>query len=102
MAEGRAPASRSRTTRCVSTCVFPEPALADTQAERLGSEASDCWTVVQPIQVPGSSPSGRSAGSVIDCLFRFGSRPFGHPCKVIVIAAEFKLLRRDEAGRETF
>ena len=33
MAEGRAPASRSRMTRCVRTWVLPDPALAELQLE---------------------------------------------------------------------
>ena len=40
IAAGSAPASSSRITRCVSTCVLPEPALATTQAEDAGSDAS--------------------------------------------------------------
>jgi hypothetical protein len=37
---GSAPARRSRITRCVSTCVLPEPAFATTQAEAPGSDAA--------------------------------------------------------------
>ena len=37
--DGATPASSRRTTRCVSTCVLPEPACADTQAETSGSDA---------------------------------------------------------------
>ena len=36
MREGGAPPSSRRSTRCASTCVLPEPALAETQAEARG------------------------------------------------------------------
>ena len=42
MREGGAPASSRRSTRCTSTWVLPEPALADTQAELSGFEARCC------------------------------------------------------------
>ena len=48
IAAGSAPASSSRMTRCVSTCVLPEPALAMTQADERGSEALALdWCVVR-------------------------------------------------------
>src|SRR5262249_58870934 len=43
-----APARRSRMTRRARTKVFPEPALAETQADALGSEASVCALRVAP------------------------------------------------------
>src|SRR5271163_1081116 len=42
MALGCALASNRRNTRCTRTCVLPEPALAETQAEASGSEARCC------------------------------------------------------------
>ena len=39
---GALPSSRSRITRCASTWVLPDPALAATQAETAGSDASVC------------------------------------------------------------
>src|SRR5262249_46762504 len=39
---GLTPSSRSRITRCASTWVLPEPALAATHAETAGSDASIC------------------------------------------------------------
>ncbi len=43
---GREPASSRRTTRSVSTLVFPAPALADTQAEARGLAARRCASLV--------------------------------------------------------
>src|SRR6266702_1081861 len=39
---GGTPLSNSRITRCTSTCVLPDPALAETNAEDLGSDARAC------------------------------------------------------------
>jgi hypothetical protein len=39
---GGTPESSSRITRDTSTCVLPEPALAETKADALGSEARAC------------------------------------------------------------
>ena len=39
---GGTPLSKSRITRCTSTCVLPEPALAETNAEDAGSDARAC------------------------------------------------------------
>ena len=55
MRSGRVPASSSRITRRVSTCVLPVPALALTHADAAGSEASDCAFVVLASSRPMSS-----------------------------------------------
>ena len=39
---GGTPSSNSRITRCTSTNVLPEPALAETNAEAAGSDARAC------------------------------------------------------------
>ncbi len=72
MAAGRHPASSRRMTRWVSTWVLPEPALADTQAELEGSEASRCRALVQSIQLSGVSAAGpASRGSIVIAISRF-------------------------------
>ena len=57
---GATPSSSSRITRCASTWVLPEPALAATQADTAGSEASICCR---------STVSGMMRGRVMSTAF---------------------------------
>src|SRR6218665_1547278 len=105
MEEGRQPASSSRMTRWVSTCVLPEPALADTQAERAGSDAVACFCDVQLSHAAGSAEAGRSSGalsfsSIVALLAGFRRRPFGDARQMIIFAAIVALLLGNDAGFE--
>ena len=77
MAAGSAPASISRITRCVSTCVLPEPALATTQAEdagrrpRAGSRACD---------------RNRASRAHSSSCSSSGRHPFGDAGEMVVVA----------------
>src|SRR5260370_38002464 len=78
---GGVPPSKRRIARCASTEVLPEPALAETQAESEGSEASR-WR---------SSTSPGISGGVVIAGLRFVAgtargRPFLHPRQVVVVA----------------
>src|SRR5688572_12341916 len=99
MADGRQPASSSRMTRCVSTWVLPEPALAETQAERAGSEASACRSVVQSSHPSGVLSSGPVASLLIIVLAIRGC-PFGDACQMIVFPAVITLLLDDQPRGE--
>src|SRR6478609_4852426 len=105
MEEGRQPASNSLITRWVRTCVLPEPALAETQAELAGSEARDCCTVVQSIHCFGSSPTGSSSvrilliGLTLSVVIRSG--PFRYPGKVVILTAEIAVRKRHQPRGKT-
>ena len=67
---GSVPSSSSRITRCASTWVLPEPALADTHADAAGSDAA-CWSAM--------TASGMARGSFAVALGFVGiagQRPF--------------------------
>ena len=85
MRSGITPASSSRSTRILRTCVLPAPALAPTQAEAVGSEAVSCAAVVSR---SNSSPCGRLTRvlwSRSSCVLpAVCSRPFRHPRKLRV------------------
>ena len=100
MADGRQPASSRRITRCVSTCVLPEPALAETQAERPGSDAVACFSDVQLSQAAGSAEAGLSSSSILALPVVFRRRPFGNARQMVVLAAVAALLFGNEPGGE--
>ena len=62
---GATPSSNNRITRCTSTCVLPDPALAETNAEEVGSDAR-AWVArtasgmgrdaITILQAPGRRP----------------------------------------------
>lgn len=97
MAEGLQPASSSRMTRCVRTWVLPDPALAETQAERAGSEASDCRRDVQSSQASGVLSSGPALSSLIAVILAVGCRPFRNPGQMVVFTAVVAFLLHDQS-----
>ena len=88
--------SRSRSTRCVSTCVLPLPALAETQAEVLGFEARACRSR------SGSGMARRPAhGATPDFVLAAGRGPFLDARKMVVVgetAGEFRERAREIGG----
>ena len=67
---GLQPSSSSRITRCASTWVLPDPALAATQADVRGSDASICLS---------RTSRGIGSGAFIREVLRFRRRPTTTP-----------------------
>src|ERR1700720_821400 len=87
---GATPASRRLITRCARTCVFPEPALAATQAETPGSDTLPCTR---------NTSGGMMLGDLMRALpFRYswrprnvvfrspGARPLLHAREMVIVA----------------
>ena len=90
IAAGSAPASSRRMTRCVSTCVLPEPALAMTQAEdarirRLALDARAC----------GRSRRGAHGADQSGRRLLLGRDPFGDARQMVVVADKGAARLRD-------
>src|SRR5690554_7301295 len=84
---GSTPRSKSRATRSVRTRVLPEPALAESQVEAVGSAAMIWRRVASFIMVP----HGNSHGVV-------GHLPFAQPGKLVILAAVDVFLERPARG----
>src|SRR5487761_2377023 len=85
---GEVPSSKIRITRCASTWVLPEPALAETQADTRGLEAV-CWArrVASGIRLA----MGLILAGDIGC-------PFSHPRQMRIVAVTGHKFRIGLAG----
>src|SRR5262249_27433061 len=75
---GSVPSKSRRMTRCASTWVLPEPALADTQADTAGSDAVCCSAVT-------ASRMRLFIAGLLGVIGAARQRPLAHAGEVIVI-----------------
>ena len=88
---GGTPSSSSRITRCTSTWVLPEPALAETKAEAAGSDARAC------VARTASGMSGAAPSPFLDPQ-PAGRRPFLDAREIVVAAVAVRPHRQIERG----
>ena len=89
MRSGSTPSSSRRSTRMVSTCVLPVPALALTQAEAVGSAAA-AWSR-RVFSRTAASPSGRTEEAHAQSSSPFVDQPLGNARQmgiVVVVVVE--------------
>ena len=73
MRDGGTPESSRRSTRCARTCVLPDPAMADTQADRPGSEARR-WR--STVSAGGAKPMAGASDEAVIPLPRRRAHPW--------------------------
>ena len=78
---GAVPVSSRRITRSVRTCVLPDPALANTQAETAGSDG-----FLLRLDDGGRRRLAQTRSLEFSVVFTAERRPFLHARKVIVVA----------------